>query len=126
VENVIFFFEEYIQMDNCSICLEKLEDKDLYQSNKCKHLFHLKCINIWFNNHITCPLCRTKIRLPKITIQFPNRQILSEIDMNFLVEKLIKYEKKNKLLEKKIHIQNKNNKFYIYSSKSQKLLGYFH
>ena len=113
-------------MDNCSICLNKLEDNDLYKSNKCKHIFHSKCINTWFNYHTTCPLCRTKIRLPKITIQFPNKQTLSEIDLNFLVEKLIKYEKRNKLLEKKLFIHNKNNKFYIYSSNSKKLLGYFH
>jgi len=35
-----------------------LEIKDSIITKKCKHCFHKKCIEQWFKNHNTCPLCR--------------------------------------------------------------------
>ncbi|VEN34983.1 unnamed protein product [Callosobruchus maculatus] len=42
---------------NCSICLRNLKGGRLKQL-RCKHEFHENCINVWLNNHNTCPNCR--------------------------------------------------------------------
>ncbi len=109
-------------MGDCPICLESLKDEDVYIS-KCNHVFHNKCIDQWFNKDNRCPICRTKLRLPIITVQFCDQHTLSNINLEILTSKLKKIENKNKLSEKKVFIEKKNNKFYIYNSK--KLLGYF-
>lgn len=44
--------------DECSICLEKLTDKQKVKL-ECNHVFHLDCIKQIENN--SCPLCRRKI-----------------------------------------------------------------
>ena len=56
--------------DECVICLENLSEKKKYIKLKCKHRFHISCLNDWIktnnnenNNNdnkllITCPLCR--------------------------------------------------------------------
>lgn len=48
-----------IPKKQCSICLE--EDSECFEKIACGHEFHLKCINAWFKNINTCPLCRTTI-----------------------------------------------------------------
>lgn len=62
----------------CSICLTDLK-KDIKTLN-CKHSFHEKCINEWINisinNISTCPLCRERISLSKITIPINNQTII--------------------------------------------------
>ena len=30
---------------------------------KCNHKFHMQCVDIWLENKITCPTCRTDIRI---------------------------------------------------------------
>lgn len=50
-------------MDPCVICLDTIDEKDLY-TLECKHTFHRKCIQEWFqtqlqqHNTLTCPTCR--------------------------------------------------------------------
>ena len=47
----------------CSICLEKLTKKNpKYRplALLCGDVFHTKCINLWLEEHSTCPLCRTR------------------------------------------------------------------
>lgn len=49
--------------DCCSVCLNEFEDDDWVRSLPCsgKHLFHAKCIEMWFltsNNRPACPLCK--------------------------------------------------------------------
>ena len=42
---------------NCSICLENLSKNDEITTLGCNHIFHKNCIDNWFINHSTCPLC---------------------------------------------------------------------
>ena len=45
--------------DECSICLETLENKEIAQF-ECFHKYHIECINDWINrrnNNINCPEC---------------------------------------------------------------------
>ncbi|CAN8271054.1 unnamed protein product [Cochlearia groenlandica] len=43
----------------CSVCLSKFEDVEILRLlPKCKHAFHISCIDTWLEQHATCPLCR--------------------------------------------------------------------
>lgn len=43
--------------DECSICLEDIEFKDL-EILSCNHKFHKECIEIWRKKNPICPYCR--------------------------------------------------------------------
>ena len=49
--------------DICTICIDKIKNYDITRKiNKCEHVFHLKCSDRWFCEHLTCPICRQDIR----------------------------------------------------------------
>ncbi|CAL0305650.1 unnamed protein product [Lupinus luteus] len=46
----------------CTVCLSKFEDTEILRLlPKCRHAFHMNCIDKWLENHSTCPLCRYKV-----------------------------------------------------------------
>lgn len=46
----------------CTVCLSKFEDSEILRLlPKCKHAFHMNCIDKWLESHSTCPLCRYKV-----------------------------------------------------------------
>ncbi|KAL3535709.1 hypothetical protein ACH5RR_004170 [Cinchona calisaya] len=46
----------------CAICLSKFEDVEILRLlPKCKHAFHINCLDEWLEKHSSCPLCRHKI-----------------------------------------------------------------
>lgn len=50
--------------EKCSICLEPINENDIVREiKKCKHSFHIKCIDEWFQNNIKCPNCNQDIRI---------------------------------------------------------------
>jgi hypothetical protein len=67
-----------IIMDKCSICLKDIYENSFYETS-CGHLFHPKCINIWFENKKTCPLCRHNM-CPESTIPVIVEPIIMNID----------------------------------------------
>lgn len=47
---------------DCSICLDDYRDGEFCRVFPvCKHIFHVKCIDHWLNNHLTCPICRKSL-----------------------------------------------------------------
>ncbi|CAO2828874.1 unnamed protein product [Amaranthus hypochondriacus] len=46
-------------MVECCVCLCKFEDEEEVSELSCKHFFHKNCLDKWFNQHSTCPLCRS-------------------------------------------------------------------
>ncbi|KAG2322445.1 hypothetical protein Bca52824_015658 [Brassica carinata] len=43
----------------CAICLSELVKGDKARLlPKCNHSFHVECIDMWFQSHSTCPICR--------------------------------------------------------------------
>ncbi|KAI3683905.1 hypothetical protein L1987_84420 [Smallanthus sonchifolius] len=51
----------------CVVCLSKFEDTELLRLlPKCRHAFHMKCIDQWLESHSTCPLCRYKFDLSDV------------------------------------------------------------
>ncbi|MFS7959545.1 putative transcription factor C2H2 family [Helianthus anomalus] len=46
----------------CVVCLNEYEDEEtLRLIPKCDHVFHPECIDAWFENHVTCPVCRANL-----------------------------------------------------------------
>ncbi|XP_024018539.1 E3 ubiquitin-protein ligase ATL42-like [Morus notabilis] len=46
----------------CVVCLSKFEDVEVLRMlPKCKHAFHINCIDHWLEKHSSCPLCRQKV-----------------------------------------------------------------
>ena len=44
----------------CGICIEKMKNKDIVRTLKCKHSFHINCIDQWFEKKCCCPYCNTE------------------------------------------------------------------
>lgn len=47
-------------IDECSICLEPLDNKYQKYLLECKHQFHTTCLNDWYKNpkaNYKCPMC---------------------------------------------------------------------
>ncbi|KAK0601252.1 hypothetical protein LWI29_022470 [Acer saccharum] len=57
---LVFGTKEMFSSDeDCSICLDDYIDGDFCRVfPACNHMFHLKCIDHWLKNHLTCPVCR--------------------------------------------------------------------
>ncbi|KAM7459367.1 hypothetical protein LguiA_036361 [Lonicera macranthoides] len=52
----------------CVVCLSKFEDEEVLRLlPKCKHAFHLTCIDKWLESHSSCPLCRYKFNVSELT-----------------------------------------------------------
>ncbi|XP_071729477.1 E3 ubiquitin-protein ligase ATL42-like [Rutidosis leptorrhynchoides] len=46
----------------CSVCLSTFEDVEVLRLlPKCKHVFHIDCIDQWLEKHTSCPLCRFEV-----------------------------------------------------------------
>ncbi|CAN8326370.1 unnamed protein product [Cochlearia groenlandica] len=48
----------------CSVCISKFESVEtLRLLPKCRHAFHIGCIDQWLEQHATCPLCRDRVSM---------------------------------------------------------------
>ena len=57
-----FIYDNNDDTDNkCSICMEHTKNK-LCRKLECSHVFHCECIDKWFSNNSSCPLCRHEIK----------------------------------------------------------------
>lgn len=64
----IVFFRQNSCKDGleCSICLSELVKGDKARLlPKCNHSFHVECIDMWFQSHSTCPICRNTVLGPE-------------------------------------------------------------
>lgn len=49
---------------DCAVCLAELEHGDKARAlPRCGHRFHVECIDAWFRENGTCPLCRAGVVL---------------------------------------------------------------
>ncbi|CAL5204600.1 unnamed protein product [Lathyrus oleraceus] len=47
---------------DCAVCLCKFESSQVLRLlPKCKHAFHVECVDTWLDAHSTCPLCRSRV-----------------------------------------------------------------
>ncbi|KAJ4899024.1 RING/U-box superfamily protein [Raphanus sativus] len=53
-----------VEGTDCSVCLSEFEEEEMLRLlPKCRHAFHLSCIDTWLRSHTNCPLCRAPIVL---------------------------------------------------------------
>jgi hypothetical protein len=45
---------------DCSICGEHIPLKYLHRKLPCNHTFHIECIDRWFQQNFSCPVCRCR------------------------------------------------------------------
>ncbi|CAN6878671.1 unnamed protein product, partial [Brassica oleracea] len=63
----------------CAICLLEFdEDHVLRLLTTCYHVFHQECIDLWFESHKTCPVCRHDLDPPPPPENTTN--VLSNVD----------------------------------------------
>lgn len=47
---------------DCAVCLSRFESAEVLRLlPKCKHAFHVECVDTWLDAHSTCPLCRYRV-----------------------------------------------------------------
>jgi hypothetical protein len=46
----------------CTICFDKFVKNERYRELPCKHMFHKRCVDRWFDKSVNCPMCRQDIR----------------------------------------------------------------
>ncbi|KAJ9559212.1 hypothetical protein OSB04_013826 [Centaurea solstitialis] len=52
----------------CVVCLSRFEDSEVLRLlPKCRHAFHVNCIDQWLESHSSCPLCRYKFDVSDVT-----------------------------------------------------------
>ena len=54
----MLFSKNKSNMEDCTICLEEIKESITL---KCSHSFCYNCIDEWYKQKQTCPLCRKKI-----------------------------------------------------------------
>ena len=60
----VFVYSEktHPELPECAVCLSESEENETGRTlPKCKHSFHIGCIDMWFHSHSTCPLCRSAV-----------------------------------------------------------------
>ncbi|KAL5976826.1 hypothetical protein ACLOJK_021160 [Asimina triloba] len=63
----------------CSVCLSKFEDNEILRLlPKCKHAFHIGCVDKWLESHSSCPLCRYKVELNDLDMFSYSRSLRRE------------------------------------------------
>ncbi|XP_031473435.1 E3 ubiquitin-protein ligase ATL42-like [Nymphaea colorata] len=51
----------------CAVCLAGFEDADLLRVlPKCRHAFHMGCVDKWLEGHESCPVCRQSVEAQDI------------------------------------------------------------
>ncbi|XP_068664049.1 RING-H2 finger protein ATL3-like [Aristolochia californica] len=59
---VVYQSAEFNEGLECAVCLCELSDGEKARLlPKCNHGFHLDCIDMWFQSHSTCPICRNPV-----------------------------------------------------------------
>ena len=50
------------EQSTCTICRDNFEDNSIVRKLNCGHIFHIGCIDTWFESNIRCPICRGDLR----------------------------------------------------------------
>ncbi|XP_062094274.1 RING-H2 finger protein ATL43 [Humulus lupulus] len=65
----------------CAVCLNRFESSEVLRLlPKCKHAFHVECVDTWLDAHSTCPLCRYRVDPEDILLVLDDTKILSQND----------------------------------------------
>ncbi|XP_028751690.1 RING-H2 finger protein ATL2-like [Neltuma alba] len=58
----VFIYSAHSDPVECAVCLSDFEENESGRVlPRCSHTFHVECIDMWFQSHSTCPLCRSLV-----------------------------------------------------------------
>lgn len=59
---ILFSPQDFKDGLECSVCLSEVTQGEKTRLlPKCNHGFHVQCIDMWFQSHSTCPICRNPV-----------------------------------------------------------------
>ncbi|XP_071725412.1 RING-H2 finger protein ATL43-like [Rutidosis leptorrhynchoides] len=65
----------------CAVCLSRFDPNEMLRLlPKCKHAFHVECVDTWLDAHSTCPLCRYRVDPEDIFLIIGDQESLRDID----------------------------------------------
>ncbi|KAG2319577.1 hypothetical protein Bca52824_012790 [Brassica carinata] len=65
-----------VEGTDCSVCLSEFEEEEtLRLLPKCRHAFHVPCIDTWLRSHTNCPVCRA----PVVTVSDDDSDDVEEV-----------------------------------------------
>ncbi|KAJ8898607.1 hypothetical protein K2173_004220 [Erythroxylum novogranatense] len=65
----------------CCVCLSEFQDSEEGRVlPKCTHAFHISCIDMWFQSHSNCPLCRQPVQLHVSDLEISSETIASVVE----------------------------------------------
>ncbi|MED6159068.1 hypothetical protein PIB30_038848 [Stylosanthes scabra] len=68
----------------CAVCLSEFKDMDnLRLLPKCCHVFHPDCIDAWLASHVTCPVCRAKMKSENMEFKVEIQELEGSADHVF-------------------------------------------
>lgn len=73
--------------ESCSICLISFKIDDYTSTLPCsrRHTFHTKCLEKWFLNTVTCPLCRSDFHNNiDLNVNYNDNRVLSDLNQRLL------------------------------------------
>jgi len=60
----------------CAVCLNSYEGPDVLRLlPKCRHAFHVDCVDTWLESNSTCPLCRQKVEAEDVCMVHRNEDV---------------------------------------------------
>lgn len=69
----------------CAVCLARFEPAEVLRLlPKCKHAFHVECVDTWLDAHSTCPLCRYRVDPEDVLLV--DRHLITESTQNHVLE----------------------------------------
>ncbi|XP_022853634.1 RING-H2 finger protein ATL43-like [Olea europaea var. sylvestris] len=68
----------------CAVCLNRFEHAEFLRLlPKCKHAFHVECVDTWLDAHSTCPLCRYQVDPEDILlVDYENKSLYNHDQSN--------------------------------------------
>ncbi|KAI3772101.1 hypothetical protein L6452_03276 [Arctium lappa] len=64
----------------CAVCLTRFDPSEVLRLlPKCKHAFHIECVDTWLDAHSTCPLCRYRVDPEDIFLVLGENEISRDI-----------------------------------------------
>lgn len=83
IEDQTELFDLFGESGTCVVCQEDFSDGERVRTiNKCKHMFHMNCIDPWLLQKSECPLCRAPIYASPQTIYKTIRSLYTELQLN--------------------------------------------
>ena len=98
-----------LEIDECSICLEPLDNKFQIYILECRHQFHTTCLKEWYKNSklgYNCPMCNEIKDI--VNVSENSNEICSFVTKNSKI-KIKKPNTINHIKNNIAQIRNKNN-----------------